>query len=309
MRAPTNSRTEEARRAARFRAFMTAGLLLTAAAALAAVGLGRYGVAPADVARILMGAGDELPLAARNIVLNVRLPRILLALCAGAGLSIAGAAFQSLFANPLASPDTLGVATGASFGAVLAILFGWPSAAVQASSLAMGLAAVALVVVAGRIRGESTVLSIILSGMMTGALFTALVSLVKYAADPQDVLPSITFWMMGSLTGASYAGLAAGAPALAAGALVLWLLRWPLNAATLPPDEARSLGIPSPHPSSPCADSSAGSDSSFRTPPGWSSAPTTASSSRLPPSSARSSCSPSTRRRGRSRETRSRFPF
>ena len=244
MRAPTNSRTEEARRAARFRAFMTAGLLLTAATALAAVGLGRYGVAPADVARILMGAGDELPLAARNIVLNVRLPRILLALCAGAGLSIAGAAFQSLFANPLASPDTLGVATGASFGAVLAILFGWPSAAVQASSLAMGLAAVALVVVAGRIRGESTVLSIILSGMMTGALFTALVSLVKYAADPQDVLPSITFWMMGSLTGASKTSLLAGMPMILLGAGLLWLLRWRLNAAALPPDEASSLGIP-----------------------------------------------------------------
>ena len=170
-----------------------------------------------------------------NIVLNVRLPRVLLAIIAGAGLAMSGAAFQALFANPLAAPDTLGVATGASFGAVLGILWGWNGMGIQLMSLATGLSAVFFVIVISRVRNTSSILMIILSGMVVGALFSALVSLVKYAADPQDVLPSITFWMMGALT---------GTPMVLLGMLVLWLLRWRLNVTTLPTDEAASLGIP-----------------------------------------------------------------
>ena len=123
----------------------------------------------------------------------------MLAIIAGAGLAMSGAAFQALFANPLAAPDTLGVATGASFGAVLGILWGWNGMGIQLMSLATGLSAV-FFVDQPRAQHES-ILMIILSGMVVGALFSALVSLVKYAADPQDVLPSITFWMMGALTG------------------------------------------------------------------------------------------------------------
>ena len=139
----------------------------------------------------------------KNVVMNVRLPRIALALLAGAGLSSAGAAFQALFANPLATPDTLGVATGASFGAVLAILSGWPSLAIQTNALLFGILAVALVYLVSLPKkggGRASVVMIVLAGMVVGSLFSALVSLVKYAADPQDVLPAITFWLMGSLS-------------------------------------------------------------------------------------------------------------
>ena len=202
-----------------------------AAAAVFSLCAGRYGLSIADILDALLhpNAGT----AASNVVWHVRLPRILLALLAGGGLALSGAAFQALFANPLAAPDTLGVATGASFGAVLAILFGLPAAGIQMGMLV------------SRTRpGESgSILMIVLSGMVVGALFTAFVGIVKFAADPQDALPSITFWIMGSLTGAGLPQILACLPLLVIGSAVLLLLRWRLNILALPADEAASFGV------------------------------------------------------------------
>lgn len=214
---------------------------------LAALTMGRYEITLGQIWSVFFPkAGQEVPGTVENVVLNVRLPRIGLALLAGAGLSSAGGAFQALFANPLATPDTLGVATGASFGAVLAILFGWPSMAIQTSALATGLLAVALVYVVSRPKkggGRASVVMIVLAGMVVGSLFSALVSLVKYAADPQDVLPAITFWLMGSLSSTTKETLVLGAPFILAGMVLLFLFRWKLNAMTLSEEEAISLGI------------------------------------------------------------------
>ncbi|MEG1798989.1 MAG: iron ABC transporter permease [Synergistaceae bacterium] len=213
----------------------------------AAVTLGRYEITLAQLGAILLPGyfpDTEVPAAMRDVVFNIRLPRIILALIAGAGLAAAGGAFQALFANPLATPDTLGVATGASFGAVLAILMGLPSAAVQLSALASGLAAVTLVYFVSRVRGESSIIMIILAGMVVSALFSALVSLVKFSADPQDVLPAITFWLMGSLSSATKETLALGSPLIIIGLLIIYLFRWKLNAMTLSEEEATALGIP-----------------------------------------------------------------
>ena len=233
--------------AGRFRLVMASLALLLAVTAVASLCLGRYSLTGTEVMAVLLPDGwlsVETNRMMENIVLNVRLPRVLLAIIAGAGLAMSGAAFQALFANPLAAPDTLGVATGASFGAVLGILWGWNGMGIQLMSLATGLSAVFFVIVISRVRNTSSILMIILSGMVVGALFSALVSLVKYAADPQDVLPSITFWMMGALTGATKSSVLAGTPMVLLGMLVLWLLRWRLNVTTLPTDEAASLGIP-----------------------------------------------------------------
>ncbi len=219
--------------------------VLLVAAPLAAVTVGRFPLSIGETLSVLcpwLGYGEP-PQMVRDVIINIRLPRILLAMLAGAGLGVAGGAFQALFSNPLATPDTLGVATGASFGAVLGILMGLPSFLVQLFALAAGIAAVALVVFVSRVRGSSSVIMMILAGMVVSALFSALVSLVKYAADPQDVLPSITFWLMGSLSGTTRASLAMGAPLIAAGMALIWLFRWKLNAMTLSEDEATSLGI------------------------------------------------------------------
>ena len=193
-------------RTRRFTAAMAALLIFTLVFAAVAIGLGRYSLSLADVLSVFMpDLFDKAPSRTiENIVLSVRLPRIALALAAGAGLAVSGAAFQALFSNPLASPDTLGVATGASFGAVLAILWEMGGRGSQLMSLASGLAAVFFVLAISRVRGGgNSILMFILAGMVVGAFFTALVSLVKFVADPEDVLPSITFWMIGSLTGSS----------------------------------------------------------------------------------------------------------
>ncbi|MFR8002100.1 MAG: FecCD family ABC transporter permease [Hydrogeniiclostridium sp.] len=224
-------------------AILAAILVLSAVA----VTMGRYHIGFKEFfAALVPGAfsGVEVPEAARNVIFNIRLPRIGLALLAGAGLSVSGGAFQALFSNPLATPDTLGVATGASFGAVLGILLGLPSILVQTFALLAGLLAVILVYTVGRVKGGSPMIMLILAGMVISALFSALVSLVKYTADPQDVLPAVTFWLMGSLSGTTNETLLVGAPFILLGMLLIYILRWKLNAMTLSEEEATSLGIP-----------------------------------------------------------------
>ena len=156
----------------------------------------------------------------------------------------AGAAFQALFSNPLATADTLGVSTGAAFGAVLGILLGLDAFGVQTLSLGVGLVAVFGVWRLSLRQGRSSILLLILSGLVVAALFSSLISLVKFAADPQDELPAVTFWLMGSLTGADWKSLKLGLPFIVIGSLAIWVLRWKLNALSLSEDEAKSLGLP-----------------------------------------------------------------
>ena len=215
--------------------------IVTAAAALC---IGRILLSPREVFLAVLGRIRGISMVSGTVeltVMNIRLPRILLALLAGAGLSCAGCAFQSLFANPLATPDTLGVAGGASFGAALGILMGFGLLGIQAVSFAFGILAVVLTWLGGSGRGRG-LSSVVLSGIMIGSLFSALVSLVKFIADDEAQLPAITYWLMGSLQTAGYKSLIYGAPPIIAGVVILLLLRWRLNLLPLSEDEARSSG-------------------------------------------------------------------
>ena len=180
-------------------------IVLPVAASFVALGIGRYLVSPAEVLHSLTaklsGSVSGLSDMAEMTIWNVRMPRILLAMLAGAGLSAAGCAFQSLFANPLATPDTLGVASGASFGAALGILLGFHLFGIQVTSFVMGALAVILTWLGGSGKGRG-LSSVVLSGIMMGSLFNALVSLVKYLADAETQLPAITYWLMGGLNNA-----------------------------------------------------------------------------------------------------------
>ena len=220
-------------------------IILPIVTALIALGIGRYFITPAKVIEAIAGrftGNYEISEMAYKTVWNLRIPRILLALLVGAGLSTAGCAFQSLFANPLATPDTLGVASGASFGAALGILLGLDMLGMQVVSFVMGALAVTLTWLGGSGKGRG-LSSVVLSGIMMGSLFNALVSLVKYVADAETQLPAITYWLMGALSSASYRSLMFGAPAILIGIAVLFLIRWRMNLLPLSEDEAKSSGI------------------------------------------------------------------
>ncbi len=216
------------------------------AVSIFAMGLGRFSITvPEIIATVFPGSlpGVAVTDTMHTTIFNIRLPRILLALLAGAGLSVAGASFQGIFSNPVATPDTLGVATGASFGAVLGILFGVNMILVQVFALIAGVAAAGIVFSISKIRGTSSIIMIVLAGMVVAALFQSMVSLVKFTADPQDTLPAITFWLMGSLTGTTFDTLAVSAPFIIIGCIIIFILRWRLNAMSLNEDEAKALGI------------------------------------------------------------------
>ncbi len=220
-------------------------IILPVAAAIICLGIGRYSLSVSETADILFSdfTGIEVDKTGYTVIFNVRLPRIILAAVVGAGLSCAGAAFQGLFSNPLATPDTLGVASGASFGAVLMLLMGGGLIAVQFSALAFGLVSCFVTYMMSRKNGKSSIVMIVLSGMVISAVFEALVSLLKYVADPEEELPVITYWLMGSMSRASYDNLKMGVPFILIGIIIIYSLRWRLNILSLNDDEANSLGM------------------------------------------------------------------
>ena len=209
------------------------------------LGIGRYQLTFFETAEALWKAmtGGEVDAIVFSVLFKVRLPRVLLALLVGAGLSVAGASFQSLFGNPLATPDTLGVATGASFGAVLGLLLSDNMIAVQLMALAFGLISLLLTYLVSKMNGKSSIIMIVLSGMVVSSIFQALVSLVKYVADPEEDLPAITYWLMGSMSRATVKSLLIGAPFIIIGIILIFALRWRLNILSLQEEEAKSLGV------------------------------------------------------------------
>jgi len=220
-------------------------ILFPIVASAAVFGIGRMNISFSqilDAALFLFTGEGDVPMNVHMTLWNVRLPRILLALLTGAGLSVSGCAFQSLFANPLATPDTLGVASGASFGAALGILLGFSLVGIQTVSFLFGAIAVFLTWISGSGRGRG-LSSVVLAGIMIGSLFSALVSLVKFTADSETQLPAITYWLMGSLEGTGYETLLYGAPPILIGIGILYLIRWRMNLLPLTEDEIRSSGV------------------------------------------------------------------
>jgi len=208
--------------------------------------IGYYPLTPMQVVQAFASRfgyqGDVLPQAV-TILWSIRLPRILSAVLIGASLSVAGSVYQGMFRNPLVSPDILGVSSGASFGAAIAILFGLPNLLIQLSAFVGGVTAVALSYLISRKSAHSQTLSLVLTGSMIMALCNAGVTMIKYVADPNNVLQQITFWLMGSLTKTNMEALGWSAGPMLVGLVVIFALRWRINLLTLDDEEARSLGI------------------------------------------------------------------
>jgi iron complex transport system permease protein len=208
---------------------------------------GRYEVDPGQAVAILTSlvwpVEHSWDANAQSVILQIRLPRILLAGFVGAGLAISGAAFQGIFRNPLVSPDILGVTSGAGFGAALGILVSGNPLVVQGLALLFGLLSVLLTYMLSRVYKTTPTLMLVLAGMVVGSIFSSLISLAKYLADPAEKLPAITFWLMGSVSSASMQKVATSVPIILVGVLGLLLVRWRINVLALGDEEARSLGV------------------------------------------------------------------
>ena len=209
--------------------------------------VGRFVIAPVDVARILWAqffpSEHAWPASVETIVMQIRLPRSILAMFIGAGLAASGAAYQGMFRNPLVSPDILGVTAAAGFGAALALLLSRNALELQLIAFAFGLLGVLLTYLLARVYRATPVLMLVLSGVVVAAFFSALLSGTKYVADPESKLPAITYWLLGSLNATSTRSLAMALPPIMVGVVGLTLVRWRLNVLAMGDEEARSLGI------------------------------------------------------------------
>lgn len=212
---------------------------------LGCICVGRMEIPISDVFKTIgaIFTGQETDVQNYSIIVNLRLPRILMAIIVGAGLTCAGNTFQSLFSNPLATPDILGVTSGTCVGAILAIILSCGILGTQLIALAFGLVSVLFTIkIAGRNKNDSMIY-LVLAGVIASSLFNAIGSLLKYTADPQDKLPEITYWLMGSFTSATYQKLLIGSPLIIVGIVIIYLLRWRLNILALSEDEAKASGI------------------------------------------------------------------
>ena len=213
---------------------------------LISLGIGTYSIPPGGVLKTIASfvspsSHQDVPAAHRDILLRIRLPRLLLAVAVGAALSVSGASLQALFKNPLVNEYILGISSGAAFGAALSLVFlgrGFPPqiAAFIFAVIAVG----AVLLISGR--AESHFISLLLTGIIVTAFFSALLSLVEFFASPY-VLQALFFWLMGSLSLASWKDLAISLPLIAVGLVILFLLRWRLNVLSMSDEEARSLGV------------------------------------------------------------------
>lgn len=224
--------------------FMIIAMIITFFASLF---LGRYTISPKTVLNILINSMFNIKMNTfemeSSIVIGIRLPRTILSMLIGASLSVSGATYQGLFRNPLVSPDVLGVSSGAAFGAVLGILLSGISSATSFYAFGLGIISVFITYFFAKARKEISMMSLVLSGMIVSSIFSALISLVKYIADPYDKLPAITYWLMGSFSKATFQDLKLVVIPIILGITVLNLLKWRINILSLGDEESLSMGI------------------------------------------------------------------
>lgn len=209
--------------------------------------IGRYPVEPLTVYGIIRDSLLRLPARVEEtlitVVMEVRLPRILAALLVGGALSVSGASYQTLFKNPMVSPDLLGVSAGAGFGAALTMLWGCSWWQTQLAAFCFGVLAVTAAYLISRLFGGQNLTILVLAGVVVSSLFQALISIIKTLADPDDALPSITFWLMGSLGKADNRDVLVLLPASVIALGLIFLLRHPINTLAAGEGEAASMGV------------------------------------------------------------------
>ncbi|MFA7141604.1 MAG: iron ABC transporter permease, partial [Proteiniphilum sp.] len=213
----------------------------------ASLAIGRYNIPFFDSVLILLA--QIFPIeptwtqTMEAVIFNLRLPRTIAAVLIGGGLALSGAAYQSMFKNPLVSPDLLGVSSGACVGASLAILYSMGPVVIQILAFIGGIAAVSITVAVPRLMHNSSTLMLVLSGVIVGGLMSSIMGIIKYVADADTALAEMVYWAMGSLSNVKMVDLYYIAPCILLSGFVLVLFRYRLNVLSLGEDEAKTLGV------------------------------------------------------------------
>lgn len=209
--------------------------------------LGRYPISPKMLFNTIIGLltnnTENIPKEVITIITKIRVPRILSAILVGAALSLSGSSYQALFQNPMVSPDILGASQGAAFGAALGLLLSLSYGSISIISFIFGVLAVTITyTISAKFKIDRT-LGLVLSGMMVGSIFSSFVSFIKLIADPNNTLPAITYWLMGSLASIRMEDLKIITIPITIGIIITMSIRWKMNLLTMGEDEARSMGV------------------------------------------------------------------
>ncbi len=210
-----------------------------------AVFLGAYDVSPIMVIKSLIS--EIIPLSGmaelpeRSIIMDIRLPRVLLAGLVGVALAGSGVTLQGVFRNPLVDPFILGLSAGAAFGCAISIGF-FPALPIQVSAFLFSIGSVLLAYNIAKCQGEISRLPLILSGVIISAFFTAMTSIIKFLVDPHK-LQNIVFWLMGSFSLASWRTISLSGVGIMIALCPVYLMRWRLNVISMGEDEAKLLGV------------------------------------------------------------------
>jgi iron complex transport system permease protein len=224
--------------------------IIFVAALFGSLSFGRYALGPIEVMKLVVAhmgmerfVGSQSP-EMQLVFFNIRLPRILMSIAVGSGISLAGVVFQALFRNPLAAPDILGVTAGGCFGAALSIMFLTHLAlGVQGSAFVFAISAVSIAYVIASRSWDRSSSVLVISGVVVSAIFQAGLSILMYLAEPYDQLAKIVFWTMGSFHIVSWAQVRTTLPLVLAGSCLLTVFGWRLNIMTQNEEDALSLGV------------------------------------------------------------------
>ena len=221
--------------------------VVVVALAVASLCIGRYSVDVQTTLAILMSpftnADPTWTANDYNVIMNIRLPRVVAAFLVGSALALSGASYQGVFQNPLVSPDILGVSYGACVGAALSILLYMNTWQTQVFAFVGGLITVFITVSIPKLMHRHSNVMMVLSGVIVGGFMSSILGLMKYVADPDTQLAEITYWQLGSIAKVDFGTLGYTAPVMIIAAAVLVLMRWRLNLISLGEEEARSLGV------------------------------------------------------------------
>ena len=179
-------------------------LAILAVCIVIALCAGKYPITPSESLEVifceLFGRAGTYSEMTKNVVLGLRIPRIIASILCGIMLSMSGVAYQGLFKNPLVSPDFLGVSNGACIGAAIAILFGLSGVYLSGFAFIGGILAVSITVLIPTIMRSDSNIMLVLSGVIVGGAMSSILGFIKFVADPETELAAITYWTMGSFS-------------------------------------------------------------------------------------------------------------